>query len=620
MKPDKLTIFELFEKQKRYVVPLFQRPYVWSRERQWEPLWDDIKNQAVAVLARAEPTPHFMGAVVLDQVRSFGRELDTSQIIDGQQRMTTLQVFLAAFRDIAKEIDPSTFAELQSLTQNRNPANLPKAEFKVWPTNADQPQFEGVISAGSIAKIDEMYPVIGKGKKKGRPIMAELYVYFSEAIQDYLKSSEIDGSDLKARLEALYEACRRRLHLVVIELQDREDDPQVIFETLNARGEPLLASDLVRNFLFLLGSRQGKNIQILYDTFWRKFDETPDPTSNKADAKFWKIEESQGRLKRPRVDLFLQHFLSAQLKREINVGKLYQEFKNWWGSESQRPLEQTLEEIGKQSEIFRELLVPDEGSPLGNFSRTLLRLDTSTLYPLMLFLLARKEQVDSDSLDGIYVDLESLLMRRLVCGLTTKNYNQFFLKMVNELSPVKSITRATVQAYLCSFSEDTYRWPSDEEFKKQWTTIPAYTKLRNWRVAIILERIERSMITSRQEGVRFDHELTIEHVMPEEWREHWTAPTGTTGGERSRDLEELRDVLLHSFGNLTLLTQPLNSSVSNGPYEKKRPEITAQSTMLLNAYFQKEPIWSEAQVRSRGEKLFESALAIWPRPKAETPA
>ena len=608
MKPNKLTIFELFEKRKRYVVPLFQRPYVWNRERQWEPLWDDIKSQANAVLKDIEPAPHFMGAVVLDQMRSYGKDLDAAQIIDGQQRMTTLQIFLAAFRDIAKENDTATYNELQPLTQN-HPADLPKSGYKVWPTNADQANFEAVMLAGSLAIVEEQFPLLGRKRNQSRPILVELYIYFSNVIQEYLKTDEIDSDGPKARLDALYEACRRRLHLVVIELQD-EDDPQVIFETLNARGEPLLASDLVRNFLFLLGSRQKKDIQSLYNTYWRKFDELPDPEAKRADARFWKVEETQGRLKRPRIDLFLQHFLSAQLKRDINVGRLYHEFKAWWNGPDQRLLEETLEALGEQSEIFRELIVPDAKSKLGEFSRTLLRLDTSTLYPLMLFLLPRRNQIDPEGLEGIYRDLESFLIRRLVCGLTTKNYNQFFLKMVHELSTIQNLTRENVQDFLGSFTEDTNRWPGDEEFRKHWMSAPAYSKLGPWRVRLILEKIEKSLMTSKQECVQYDNALTVEHVMPQVWRENWIPPSAS--GDM-RDLADLRDVLIHTFGNLTLLTQSLNSSVSNGSYSDKRHEITGQSTLLMNAYFQKERDWKEDQIRARGERLFEQALKIWPR-------
>jgi uncharacterized protein with ParB-like and HNH nuclease domain len=109
MRPSKMTIYELFETQRRYVVPLFQRPYVWDRERQWEPLWDDISSKAVQVYEnRTEKRPlssHFLGAAVISQIQTFGRQVTARQIIDGQQRLTTLQVLLIALRDFAQAVN-----------------------------------------------------------------------------------------------------------------------------------------------------------------------------------------------------------------------------------------------------------------------------------------------------------------------------------------------------------------------------------------------------------------------------------------------------------------------------------------------------------------------------------
>ncbi|KAA0265446.1 MAG: DUF262 domain-containing protein, partial [Chloroflexi bacterium] len=121
MRPERLTVYELFQKQKRFVVPLFQRPYVWNEEDQWHPLWEDIENLAEEIRLGKPPIPHFLGAVVLNQIPTFGRQVDASEIIDGQQRLTTLQVFLGAFRDLVEKVDEGAYRELCDLTANRNP-------------------------------------------------------------------------------------------------------------------------------------------------------------------------------------------------------------------------------------------------------------------------------------------------------------------------------------------------------------------------------------------------------------------------------------------------------------------------------------------------------------------
>jgi uncharacterized protein with ParB-like and HNH nuclease domain len=109
MRPDKLSLFEIFGRDRRYLVPLFQRQYVWTRDEQWDPLWDDIRGKALAVIERASRRPHFLGAMVLSQLPVYGRQVAADEIIDGQQRLTTMQLLLAAFRDIARSRSEATY-------------------------------------------------------------------------------------------------------------------------------------------------------------------------------------------------------------------------------------------------------------------------------------------------------------------------------------------------------------------------------------------------------------------------------------------------------------------------------------------------------------------------------
>src|ERR1700730_1462220 len=140
MKPDKLTIHDLFQRERRYVVPLYQRSYVWTREDQWEPLWEDIERQAMRCLAAENHVArrsHFLGAIVLNVAKIVGSSVARSEIIDGQQRLTTLQLFLAALRDYAAELGSSHASKLARLTINEDEKPDSEGSFKVWPTNAD---------------------------------------------------------------------------------------------------------------------------------------------------------------------------------------------------------------------------------------------------------------------------------------------------------------------------------------------------------------------------------------------------------------------------------------------------------------------------------------------------
>ena len=146
--------------------------------------------------------------------------------------------------------------------------------------------------------------------------MIECYLYFYDKIATFLKSEEYEKS-ISERVKSMHDALRGALQVVTVELEG-DDDPQVIFETLNARGEPLLPSDLLRNSIFLRASQHNKSQEKLYEEFWVPFDD-----------EFWHAQDKQGRMLRPRSDIFLQHYLTLQRKREVLISHLYNEYKEW---------------------------------------------------------------------------------------------------------------------------------------------------------------------------------------------------------------------------------------------------------------------------------------------------
>jgi len=192
-----ITIKKLFGQDRCLAVPLFQRPYVWSRERQWEPLWNDVLRVADRTLAGIDAKPHFLGAIVSDQVKTKTGSVDTRLVIDGQQRLTTLQLLLAAFRDAVADIPPDKYHKsLVKLTANDDPlSESPEERLKVWPTNVDRKTFDEVMAAGSVTAVQKLLPA--KTQKKGVevddvPHIVGAYIYFHETIRDWLKPAEAD--------------------------------------------------------------------------------------------------------------------------------------------------------------------------------------------------------------------------------------------------------------------------------------------------------------------------------------------------------------------------------------------------------------------------------------------
>lgn len=603
------SIYDLFDTKHRYVIPLFQRQYVWSRDTQWEPLWEDILSKAMDRLEGRDSYPHFMGAMVFEQLRTFGNQVSAHTVIDGQQRLTTLQLFLAAFRNAAAKFGQPSYAEdinrhifNTGLIDETNLFDGRKIErFKVWPTKSDQMQFCHVIESRSHEELETNHPPEYERRRlKPRPRMVEAYLYFEAALESYLTDPELTQS-VEERTAALHQTLNKDLQVVSIELEDN-DDAQVIFETLNARGQPLLPSDLLRNFVFRRAEINGENQDLLYERYWKTFE---DP--------FWQVPEKQGRLKRARIDLFMQHFLALKKASDVNVGHLFEEYKLWMkNADPYSSIEEELADLVRYATAFHQLSDQSNGSVFGDFGKRLDVLDVRTIYPLLLHLLADAELAEEDLIKaGRY--LESYLMRRLICGKTTKNYNKSFLQVMRDLQFNGSGVDA-LKNLLLGFTGEAVVWPDDEEFENGWLTQPVYETIGPRRVELVLHAIEDAMRTGLNEDITINSKLSVEHLMPQNWETHWPLAPVQTDGETVDKTASRRDRLVQTFGNLTLLVQQLNSAVSNGPFEAKRESITTHSVLRLNSFLRDTDCWDEDAIIERGRHLFEVAKQIWPYP------
>ena len=294
MKADTRSPAEIFGYHIRYVVPLFQRPYVWNEQDQWEPLWDDVAavvDRLVETPAKPfTPTavaPHFLGAIVVGQQAGTVGHIAVWHVVDGQQRLTTLQLLIeAARRVVERHGSPVDQQALRVLVYNElSITQSPDEVFKVWPTDRDRDAYRATMGAG-----------------EGGPVASRLYDacrYFESRILDWAEVDS-DPTGMRARLAALVEVLRRYLRIVVIDLEPT-DNAQVIFETLNHRGTPLLAADLVKNLIFQLASARELDVQDLYAQHWKILDND-----------HWRGLVPQGRRSRPRIDVFLNYWLTMK--------------------------------------------------------------------------------------------------------------------------------------------------------------------------------------------------------------------------------------------------------------------------------------------------------------------
>lgn len=387
MKPDTHTVQQLFEHDVRYVVPLYQRSYVWDEGHQWEPLWEDI----LALLQHQEGGgsslwSHFLGALVLEQEQMAPGQIPHFTVIDGQQRLTTLQLLVAAAAsEMAAFGADNDAALLRELVENNPRRATGTQQLKVWPTNANRNAFIAVVSPDG--------PPPGHVDDPNNRI-DEAYTYFRKRVAEYLSGVDEDdghteqpdraGAKLAApRAERLRITISHLLKVVSITLE-ADDNAQVIFETLNARGTPLLSLDLVKNAVFHLATRQQRDADALHEQVWRP----------QLDDDYWQLMRRQGRLNRPIGELFLMHWLTMRVEETTSATEMFATFRQYV-LQPAGDAEALIRELVSDAAVVRSFDSQPPGTPEAAFFARLAALDASTVMPIVL-LLFRSAEVTQD--------------------------------------------------------------------------------------------------------------------------------------------------------------------------------------------------------------------------------
>lgn len=592
MKADTYELATIFGKDVRYIVPLYQRPYVWNRLEHWEPLWEDVQWVLGRLDEPAEDgkrSPHFLGAIVLEQEQTQVGEIDVRTVIDGQQRLTTLQLFISAASDVALRHGSDVEARLLRALTTNNPdlAKNEQERFKVWPTNANHAAFRAVMSADPAAEPDDPSNLV-----------QEAYVYFVDAFEAWASDEADNGA--QADFSKLTAVVRDLLKLVVIDL-DPEDDAQVIFESLNARGTPLLAVDLVKNLIFQRAERSHERIDLdrLYEEKWSSFD-----------TKYWRKKVVQGRLTRPRAELFLMHWLTMKRAEEVHADHLYGTFKKTMDAADQ-PITDAVDEFAHDRDIYRSFDEQPAGSVTAKFFQRLDALDTSTALPIALLLFRR--QLDPNRRDAALRMLESWLVRRMLCRLTAQGYNRLFVDLLRLLRTSDTPEESVIYGFLTASDADSARWPSDDELRTALLTEPLYTRIVRKRLVMILAALENDLRSNMAEEVPIPADLWVEHVLPRKWHAHWPVE------EDDPQASDRREAHVHRLGNLTLVTKKLNPSMSNAEWSKKRAALAKHSILAMNQRIVNADAdgWDENRIDQRSQELADRIIRLWPGP--ETP-
>lgn len=585
---------QLFAQPIRYEVPDFQRRYVWKQDEQWEPLWDDVADLAQSLMEDGSEA-HFMGAVVLQPAPFPAGAIERRIVVDGQQRLTTLQLLIDAVQEVLAVQGHSGPANLLSyLVENPDPfrdGDKDKA-FKVWPTAVDRAAFRHA-----------MHNDLSTAEHASSRIV-QAHDYFKGQVGQWLEKFEDSTGERAKAATALEEALRTKLELVVIDLGG-SDDPHVIFETLNARGTPLLQSDMVKN-------------RVLYEAKIQRSDDDADRSPEEQqlwafDDDWWNKEVGRGLQRRPRIDVFLNHWLTLRNRSETKPYREFRVFGDYADAQSSKgeTVLDIAKDIGDVGRIFRDVEELRREN-IASFLERRNAMNVGVVTPLVLWLLS--SNVPQATLATCVRAVESFLVRRVVCGYSARSYGALFVGLLAKLA-ASSVETADgiVVSYLAAQTTQAGRWPDDQELRDRFVTAPLYQWLTQRRLRMVLTGIEEHLRTPKAESSDAPKDLHIEHIMPQAWHEHWPLFSGADAGEATAQ----RNRAVHTIGNLTLVNGRLNPSLSNAPWNKKRKALAEHSVMFLNKRLVNDgpEIWDEQAIEHRAKWLHEQAVEVWPHAK-----
>ncbi len=600
--PTTQTVYDLFNGRIQFIVPVYQRAYVWNEAENWGVLWDDIADTAERYIA--DPTAHiryrhFLGPIVIDQQPVEAGGVDPRLVIDGQQRLTTLQIILSAAAKVAEEYRATAVSqELTELIFNRGRTAEGDLRFKVWPSRRDRKAFLGIVESGAASD--------GVG-------IPGAWRYFHDRIDEWVTDDgEADDDRRNQRIEALQTCLDSLLYVVSINL-DESDNAQVIFETLNARGTGLGALDLVKNAIFLQAQRTNARAETLHDNHW-------EPTFEADD--YWLEEVRQGRERRARADWFLMHWLALELGQVVRADRLFDSFrKDVLRSNLPPSMEELVPRLCQDARIMRSFDNFNPGTPEALFFSRLEALDTTTMLPIAL-LLFRSAYLDRARRRRALAALESWLVRRAILRLTAKNYNRTLTSLLTVIKNDLDHADEAVVRELRSSQAAPAVWPSDDDIRARLQDGDLYSYVSQPRVRMLLEACELDVRDPvKTEAIALPASLSIEHALPQSWEEHWPLPDGDDPEQLRLD----REAHVNRLGNLTLVTQPLNSSLSNASWfssvtspHSKRAELAKRSVLLINQQLCQYENWNEQLIDARGAELTDRILRTWPGPEAKT--
>ena len=558
MKATEASLLQFLKKSPQFVIPIYQRTYSWHKS-ECEQLWNDIVRAGSDENVRA----HFVGTVVyVEQGLYHVSSQSPLLVIDGQQRLTTITLLLEA---LARQLGETEPVEGFSAAKIRsyylvNPLESGDKTYKLLLTQSDRESLAALVQ-------QRRYP-------------AEVSLRIKQNFEFLL--------DRVRSLEGNYGAlCKgiSKLMIVDVSLSREQDNPQLIFESMNSTGRELAQSDLIRNFVLM--GLEPKHQTELYEKYWRPME--LDFGQDGQDGHF---------------DSYMRHFLTVKTGEIPNVRSVYDSFKAYFRrpSVSAAGVDELLADVHSYAGFYCAMALKKEpNKQLSEAFSDLRELKVDTAYPLMLELYADYSiglLSLTDFLEALRL-IESYVFRRAICNIPTNSLNKTFANLGRSLQKDRYLD--SLKECLLQF-KGYRRFPDDDEFARELAVRDLYNFPRR---SYWLRRLEND---DHKERVFID-EYTIEHIMPQSenlplaWQD-----------ELGPNWQRIHSTKLHSIGNLTLTGY--NSEYSNKPFSEKRDMKGGfkESPLRLNKGLGIVERWDENAIDSRAERLATDAVRIWGRP------
>ncbi|MCY4341371.1 MAG: DUF1524 domain-containing protein [Gammaproteobacteria bacterium] len=559
MKATEANFLAFLKRSPQFSIPIYQRTYSWTL-RECRQLWDDILRAG-----RDDDVPaHFTGSIVYIEKDIYHVSTQLSLlVIDGQQRLTTVMLILEALARHVGDNEPMTGFSAKKLRAYYLLNQLEEGDraFKLLLTQTDK---------HSLLALMQQKPCPPESSFR----IAQNFKFFQDCIH------KLAGTDLAHFCKGL-----AKLAIVDISLNRNQDNPQLIFESMNSTGRELSQADLIRNFILM--GLESANQTRLYEEHWRPME-----------IAFG--QEAYG----THFDGFMRHYLTVKTGETPKIGAVYEAFKTHARVPNVQSagVDSLVADIHIYADYYCAMALDNEReSDLATAFRDIRELKVDVAYPFLLQLyddFAKKRLVKSDFIRAVRL-IEAYVFRRAVCAIPTNSLNKTFATFGRALQKDRYIE--SIEAHFLILPSYR-RFPSNEEFKREFSTRDLYNFQRR---SYWLRRLENH---DRKERVQVD-EYTIEHIMPQNealpaaWRE-------ALGPE----WQQVHERWLHTLGNLTLTGY--NSEYSDKPFCEKRDMHGGfkESPLRLNAGLGDQDTWNEDAIQQRAERLAAQAAQVWSPP------